>query len=1379
MAMNQLSRLETFVSRLDLAQLERAGPDARAPSAFTAQGAVLFTDFAGFTPLAEQLAREGPVGAEKLSEILDWYFGILVAAIAAGGGDIVTFAGDALVALFAGDGQDVTASTRRAVRAAQEMQRALAAGHPPHAAALTLRATVGSGAFTVSRVGGVDGRWLTLLGGTALDDVFDADRLATPGRVTATAAAWRVVSDGGRGELLDGGRAAVVHELGSSGDGGGTPKIPAAAPFGKGAEALVLPVVRERLAAARAEFLAEFREASVVFVRLPGVDPGHAGDLARLHAAAVAAGEESQRLDGTLYQMLLDDKGCSLVLAFGLPGHSHDDDPARAADAAVAVCARLRAAGIGGEAGVATGTVFCGAYGSDLRRNYGIMGPTMNRAARLMQAADGRIIVDETTRARGARWLGFDDLPPVRVKGIAEPLRVFAPRGRDAARSAARPAAAGTLIGRVAESERIAARLDGLRERGEGGAFLVEAEAGMGKSTLLSRVVELARARDLRVLDGAGDSIERSTAFLGLQPVIRGVLGVAPGASVDEARRSAGARLALLPERTAELAPLLNAVLPLDLPDNALTSQMTGTIRAANLTDLLIALVEGAAAEGALLLALEDLHWMDDASLQFCGRMLDAIPGILIVATLRPMSPEPASVQHLAAGPGREKLTLETLAPDELVELVRRRLGAATVPVAVKELILAKAEGNPFYSEEIALALRESGAIVVEDGECRIAAAGGLSALDLPGTVKGVITSRVDRLEPGAQLALKVASVLGRSFERSTLEAVHPDGVAPAALDASLAGLQSAELLTTESGSASRYAFRHALIHETTYNLLPFAQRRALHAAAAEHLETANAADLTPHSGRLAYHWSHAERPEKAVRYLGDAGRQALEAYANQSAVDFFSEALKLDSQLRGQLAADKQRASWHRQLAEGHYSLIQWDEAREHYEQAIRLSGFRAPRFGAATPLEVIKHMAGRYAPRLVFGDPARRAPAERDSGIEALRACDNLQVVYLWQGNRLSLAHTVFEGANIAHRIGPSAESAFARAMLGYLLVMAGMRKIAERDLRAAVDMAERSGQLLQRVSCNMYLGMTLSLLGRPVEGIPYLETADELVSQLGAGLWKHRGKYMLAEPHLMVGNLDRAAELFGGCATIAMSVEPPITGFANAMRALCWVRQGRVAEAIALIQGPTGIRLVRDNPIGLQLYNSLGALIEGYLWTGQWREALEAGREGVAIPERGDDANSFFTGYNAHSAVARLFLTLIEQRRGETGAWRELPEEAELWELARRARRNFKKGAKLFPGAQAPYLLIDGLYHHLQGRDSAARDAWRRARSVAEEASMPYESAMAMYELGRHSADAAERERLLGEAGETFARFGMPRYAERCDAARKPAANRARSA
>jgi hypothetical protein len=154
-------------------------------------------------------------------------------------------------------------------------------------------------------------------------------------------------------------------------------------------------------------------------------------------------------------------------------------------------------------------------------------------------------------------------------------------------------------------------------------------------------------------------------------------------------------------------------------------------------------------------------------------------------------------------------------------------------------------------------------------------------------------------------------------------------------------------------------------------------------------------------------------------------------------------------------------------------------------------------------------------------------------------------------------------------------------------------------------------------------------------------------------------------------------------------------------------------------------------------------------------------------VAIPERGPDANSFFTGYNGHAAMARVFLTMLEWRARRVPGANSLPGEDELWTLAQRALKNFRKGAKTFPGAMSPLLVLEGWAHALKGRRDKARQVWEQCVRVAHASNMPYESAMACYELGRLAPPGAQRDSFLQRARTTFERLGMPQYAARCDA------------
>src|SRR4051812_23639395 len=159
--MNTLQQLVPHLSRLELAAAIGADADDSSSSVASLRAAVLFTDFAGFTTLTEKLASEGPIGAERLSEILNWYYGILTDAIARHGGDTVLFAGDALLAVFDADVAGDSSATAHAAACALDIHRRLATAPPPHDAKLGLRATIGVGPLTAHRVGGMGGRWLT------------------------------------------------------------------------------------------------------------------------------------------------------------------------------------------------------------------------------------------------------------------------------------------------------------------------------------------------------------------------------------------------------------------------------------------------------------------------------------------------------------------------------------------------------------------------------------------------------------------------------------------------------------------------------------------------------------------------------------------------------------------------------------------------------------------------------------------------------------------------------------------------------------------------------------------------------------------------------------------------------------------------------------------------------------------------------------------------------------------------------------------------------------------------------------------------------------------------------------------------------------------
>jgi predicted ATPase len=393
---------------------------------------------------------------------------------------------------------------------------------------------------------------------------------------------------------------------------------------------------------------------------------------------------------------------------------------------------------------------------------------------------------------------------------------------------------------------------------------------------------------------------------------------------------------------------------------------MSGQVRASNTTDLLVGVLQSAVGVDPtrrFLLVVEDAHWLDSASWELLGQVHDRVRPLLIVLAMRPPEePVPADYRALTDDPATTLLTLESLAPEETLALVRDRLGVGSLPAAVSELLLARGGGNPFFTEELAHALRDSGLLVVERGTVRVTSPTGLMDVTLPSSVQGVITTRIDRLPAPEQLTLKVASVIGRVFAVRVLQEIYPLKRDRRRLGPKLEHLREKDFTRVETPAPNlAYLFKHVITQDVAYGLLLFSQRRSLHRAVAEWLERAQADELGPYYALLAHHWDKAEVASKTIDYLERAGDQAMETGAYREAVGFFTRALELwgsDGQ-----AADALRAGrWERRLGEAYLGLgLLSSRSREHFEQSVRLLGRPAPSTRLGVAAQILPLMRAR----------------------------------------------------------------------------------------------------------------------------------------------------------------------------------------------------------------------------------------------------------------------------------------------------------------------------------------------------------------------------------------------------------------------------------
>ena len=905
-------------------------PDPPASSLKTSSPcAVLWSDICDFSGLTERLVAAGPDGVESLTSYLNTYYERLVELVQGSGGDVIEFAGDALLAVWRVTEHDTTADqVLRAADCALRIQSELHQYRVSDRITLSQRVAVGVGTMRFCWAGGVLSRWAVVASGEPLAQTQKIDHDVDPGQVVVSDRAWALASARCRGHRLPGGAFRLLEVTDAP------PRVPLdrAEPPEEAEPALrsfLHGAVMARVRAGQARWLAELRTISVLFIQLAGLAPDDEDALDRVHDALVQCQHALYRQGGAFSGLSLADKGATVLASFGLPPLSHEDDPVRAVQTAMDIVERLDAIGLRASVGVTTGQVFCGLLGGEARCEYTTLGRPVNVASRLMTVVEQGVVVDEATWRASQGRLGYESLPPVRIKGSPRPVAVHRPTGET--RVAVRAPTA--IVGRRDELQLLAEQLQAVVRRGDGGIVLLEGEAGIGKSRIVLEAIQSAHELAVHPVLLAAQAIEKETVYFAWREAIGDVLGV--DTEQDEGLQQ---RLVSALDGDAELerlVPLLGAVLSVPLPDNEHTAEMDGLVRAANTRAFVSRLVQRLADTQPLLLIVEDAHWLDSSSWALLVEVVASVKPLAVLIAARPFEEEPPELERLRERERFRHVLLDRLSPGDTLQLVCQRLGVVSIPENVGEALVEKADGNPFFAEELAYTLRDTGQLLIQDGTCGLAPGRTLEELALPATVQGAVVSRVDRLSPSSQLLLKVASVIGREFLQRILEGVYPSEELDAQVAELLPPLVREDIILPEAtGDDPAFIFKHALGQQAVYELMPFAQRREWHAAVASYYE-AQEERRSALLALLAWHWSQAQEPDRAFGYLCEAAEQALARHACREATRFYRRALALREE-NPSLADDHRTAELDEGLARAVYGTGDSEQFRVHSRRAL-----------------------------------------------------------------------------------------------------------------------------------------------------------------------------------------------------------------------------------------------------------------------------------------------------------------------------------------------------------------------------------------------------------------------------------------------------------
>lgn len=844
------------------------------------QAASLFLDISGFSTMTDALMGQGRGGAEVLAATMRAVFDPLVEAIFAQGGIIVGYAGDSISALYPAE-TDETSAARRALASAWTIQRGLAANphfetpYGKYHISAKIGLGIGSAAWGILRSRKGD-RAVYYFRGDAVEAAVRAEHEAAAGDIILTdEVSARLGADIGTRPLAD------FQALRG---------VPAVLPE---ARPIALPEVDPLVAAAFAppeivtgDLRGEFRQTVPAFLRIP--DLGHE----QLQQFAQACFELLERYGGIVDRIDFGDKGCSLVVLWGAPV-AHEND----IDRALGFVLDLRSqAGVPVTAGLTYYISYAGYIGGQLYETYTSYGWGMNLAARcMMGASENDTWLDERIYQRVRQRFHLEFVGEQTFKGFARKQKVYVLRGR---RSGAEAFFHGKMAGREAELQALTDFTAPLWEGRYAGVAGIWGEAGIGKSRLVYefRRSPLFQGRScLWALCQSDEILPRS--FDPFRFWLLQYFDILPAHAPADRLQKFLAKFDELMAFTgkASLAAefdhgrsFLAALVGVQLPDSPY-AQLDAQGRYDSTILALIAFLKAESVRQPLILFLEDAQYLDEDSKAFLSRLkraLAADPASYPIAILlAARSPGPS--RPFEEGLLDREIALTGLSDESIASLCADLLEHPAA-AALAQLVDARAEGNPFFVEQILRYVQEQELLEL-DSSGAWAMKPGNNVPALPSDISAMLVARLDRLAGRVKEVVQAASVLGRAFDVPVLVRMLP---LPAALQNEIASAEQAGVWSPLS--ETRYVFNHALVREVAYNMQLQSRRRELHAAAFHALSDSFGADLRRHYGELAYHSEQAALAGEACRFLSLAGDDARDEYQHAQALDYYRRALAL-----------------------------------------------------------------------------------------------------------------------------------------------------------------------------------------------------------------------------------------------------------------------------------------------------------------------------------------------------------------------------------------------------------------------------------------------------------------------------------------------------
>ncbi len=883
----------------------------------------LFTDISGFTELTAELMRSGPAGAEKLSQFINGVFSLLVESVYSYGGFIPVFAGDAFYAIFPGDKKLHAVAAALYIR---ETIKMITSFHPELSSHVFAVRTGLSSGLVRWKIRGIPGKKFYYFDGPAIKSAAFNQGMCEKGQIMAD----RIFASATSGAPVTWADHLARKIL-----------VNAQLPFEP------VPVATRSLPATAQDFYlynrtsgilvpGEFRKIVSVFVNFEK-EEDHEDTIDRILSL-------SEEYDAFFNMVDFGDKGPLAYIILGAP-KCYEDDERRAVMFAKDLVRDRK----GIRAGISSGIAYFGIVGSLTASVYTALGKEVNLAARLMQKAEqGSVLVSASVRDAAGKHFKMEANPPMPLKGIGEKVRTYT--AREEIKEIWEGRGKKYLYGREKEMQSVKSAMLKVYGGSFGGIVVIYGEPGMGKTSFLKQLEELLEPGTKTVYMKT-DSILRKSLFPFMEffgSYFGSDKGTADRASFESAWSTlteASRKIESLSDELALRKPYIKHFLGLD--DGSALTEMDHKQVTENIFWGMKAVFKAMSLTAPLVIILEDIQWLDRESSAFLKKFLinlDEHP-VLLIATSRYNDDGSAPVLSFPKDIPSRVIELRSLAREDLERIIADNLGNSPSGELL-EAISERSFGNPFFTEQITLYLRENALIKVRAGIAFLS--GDMNAL--PGNINTILTSRVDRLSGELKQIMRSASVLGNEFNIVILSRMLRGEDLTEPLN------DGAKEQVWEKVSNIKYIFSHALLRETVYGMQLHESLKKLHIIAAEAFE-----ELYPEEALfdIAFHYDKAASSVKAREYIEKAFKRSERTEKNDEALYCAEAALKYASD-------EKDILIWEERVAIYKTVFGQWNEAQAIREKILG----KLPPALTEFKMSVIKSLIDIYSSR---GDTAK----------------------------------------------------------------------------------------------------------------------------------------------------------------------------------------------------------------------------------------------------------------------------------------------------------------------------------------------------------------------------------------------------------------------